>query len=213
MRSAIARASTIWSGTITTRRRRVLRQASVKLTSPSICLKCSSVKAPLSANTASRSAWTIGMTMSSARKASEGRRSANGRNRSVRVPMSPPFSGPTSFHLAGTARSPVGTPALRVGLVDRLLNERALLVEHRLDWLAFDRDPYECVRDRLVEIVALGTQPHRQRHYLGVLRIWLLGDRVGFKLEALVEVVGELHIDNREEAVLTQSYELGLRLQ
>src|SRR3989442_8697198 len=203
-------ASTICSGTIRISSRRVFRQASLKLTSPTIRSKCSSVKPPPSAITARMSAWIIGMRMRSARNATAGRRSANGRSRSARARILPP---PRSLHLARAARRPVGAPALRVRIGDRLLDDGALLVQHGLDRLVLHDDPHERVRDRGVELSALRAEPDRQRNDLGVLRVRLLGDRVRLELEPLVEIVGQLHVDDREEAVLAQRDELGLGLE
>src|SRR5947209_6980245 len=107
----------------------------------------------------------MGMTISSARKATEGRRSVNGRTCSARARIPSPLR---SLHLAGTTRRPIGAPALRVGVGDRFLHERRLLIEHGLDRLALQDDPYERIYERVVELVALGAEPDGQRDDLGV---------------------------------------------
>ena len=91
MRSAITNASTIWSGTMRMRRSSVLRHASLKFTSANMRWKLSRLRPSLSAITERRSAWTIGITIKSVRNAMVGRRSANGRNRSVRVRITSPL--------------------------------------------------------------------------------------------------------------------------
>src|SRR3989440_8061477 len=163
MSSAITNASTVWSGTMRMRSRSVLRHASLKFTSANIRWKLSSVRPPLSAITERSSACTIGMTIRSVRNAMVGRRSANGRNRSVRVRISSlsPLLLFRSLHLAGAARCSVGTPALDVAVVHRLLDDRRLLVEHRLNGLVLHNDPDERVGDRLIELAAFGAEADR----------------------------------------------------
>src|SRR5438128_12456465 len=108
----------------------------------------------------------MGMTISSARNATEGRRSVNGRTCSARARILLP---PRSLHLAGAARRPVGAPALRVGVGDRLLDQWRLLVEHGLDRLVLQNDPNERIHERVVELVALGAETEGQLDDLGVL--------------------------------------------
>src|SRR6266480_3703947 len=151
-------ANTIWRGTMRMRSSSVLRHASLKFTSANMRWKLSRVSPPLSAITERSSAWTIGMTIKRVRNAMVGRRSANGRNRSVRVrisSLSPPLLF-RSLHLAGAARRSVGTPALDVAVVHRLLNDRRLLVEHGLNGL---------VRRRLRD-----TETYHDAHVVAALR-------------------------------------------
>src|SRR5207247_10008222 len=112
----------------------------------------------------------MGMTIRSARNAIEGRRSANGRNPSMRVRNFSSFSsGPRSLHLAGTARRSVRTPAFRVCFCDRLLHKDRLLAQYCVDRLVLDDDADEGVGNRLVEIIALRAQSDRQGNDLGIL--------------------------------------------
>src|SRR5438309_7707283 len=68
-----------------------------------------------------------------------------------------------SLHLAGTTRRPIRTPAFRVGVGDRLLDQRRLLVQHGLDRLVLQDDPNKRVYEGVVELVALGAESDGQR--------------------------------------------------
>src|SRR5438105_6513084 len=192
----------------------VLRHASLKLTSANMRWKLSSVRPPLSAITERRSAWTIGMTIRSVRNAMVGRRSANGRNRSVRVRISSPLAfALRSLHLAGAGRSTVRAPALDVPVIHGLLDDRRLLVEHGLNGLVLHDDPHERVGDRLVELTALRAEADRQRNDLRFLRVRLLGDGVGLELQALIQIRWHRRVHDGEEAVLAQGDDLSFGLE
>src|SRR5439155_609983 len=117
------------------------------------------------------------------------------------------------LHLTGTARGAVRTPAFRARVGHGLLKQRGLLAQHRLDVLVLDDDALERVDHRLVEVAALRSEPHRQRHRLRVLRRRLLGHSVGLELETRIEVARDVDLHDGEEAVLTQRGDLRARLQ
>ena len=93
------------------------------------------------------------------------------------------------------------------------MNDRALLVEHRWYGFVLQDDAHERVGDRLVELPALGAEADGQRNDLRVFRAGLLGHRICFELQALVEVRRHRDADNREEAVLAEREDLGLGLE